>query len=102
MLMRIGTYIASRDRWFYKSKIEIAEGMADASKELSLRQIRKSNKLIHIMLTRNIGPIVVGGCITGGGFCAMHYIGTLGMVFSGTLKIIILLSRNNSSLSSMC
>ena len=60
--------------------------MADVSKELSLRQIRKSNKLIRIMLTRNLGPIVVGGCITGGGFNSMHYIGTLGMVFPGTLR----------------
>ena len=34
---------------------------------------------------------MMGGWITGGGFCAMHYIGTLGVVFPG--KIVTLSPR---------
>ena len=35
----IGTYVASRDRWFYKTKVEIAAGMADVSKVITPSQL---------------------------------------------------------------
>ena len=84
----IGTYIASRDSWFYKSKVEIAELMVDQSKELTLRDIRKSQKLIRIMLTKRLLPIVCGGGVTGTGAAAMHYTGTIAVVFPGRIEYI--------------
>jgi hypothetical protein len=82
----IGTYIASRDSWFYKSKVEIAELMTDQSKDLTLREIRKSTKLIRIMLTKRLFPILCGGIVTGVSAAAMHYLGTVSLVFPGRLE----------------
>ena len=82
----LGTYIASRDRFFYKSKAELGEIMKDAGEALTLREVRKSGTLVRQMLTKNLESICMGGFVTGGGFCTMHYVGLLAAVFPGNLR----------------
>lgn len=60
-----GLFISSSDRAFFKSKIEIAEMVKEDARILTIQQIRKSNNLIFLALSKNLKPLLLGGIITG-------------------------------------
>jgi hypothetical protein len=60
-----GLYTASYDRAFSKSKSEIANMVMEDARFLSIQQIRKSNSLVHLALSKDLTPLILGGIITG-------------------------------------
>jgi NO-binding membrane sensor protein with MHYT domain len=75
----VGLYISSRDKMFCRDKEEILKLIVADSKQDSLGAVRSKNYIMKVALFRGVGPLLLGGVITGGGFCIMHYVGMLAM-----------------------
>ena len=76
----VGLLISTRDKMFVRDRAEIFKIIIEEAKNDSLEKIRNKNYLRYVALFRDIGPLVVGGIITGCGVCIMHYVGMTAMV----------------------
>ena len=70
-----GLYISSRDRVYIKDKEEIFKMLIDDAQSHSIKSIQNRYILYRMAVLKGLGPLIIGGVITGGGVCVMHYIG---------------------------
>jgi NO-binding membrane sensor protein with MHYT domain len=73
----IGLLISTRDRVYAKDKEEIIQMFVEDVdlEEVNIQQIRFL--LLRLTFFKGVGPLCLGGVITGGGVCVMHYIGMM-------------------------
>jgi NO-binding membrane sensor protein with MHYT domain len=83
----LGMMIMSYDRLFAKTKKEILEMFVNDLKHLSLTDAMKvqDSTIFVLILTKDVRYLILGGIVTGGGICIMHYTGMAAMTYYGHL-----------------
>lgn len=71
----IGLRISTRDRIYSKDRSEIFQLIINDAQNASIQNIRSKTYLLRIALFKGIWPLLIGGVVTGGGVCVMHYLG---------------------------
>lgn len=75
LFVYIGQYFATSDRIFSKERAEVFEMLLNDARHESIQTIRNRTYIVRLAMFKGIGPIIVGGVITGIGVCLMHFIG---------------------------
>jgi NO-binding membrane sensor protein with MHYT domain len=83
----IGMYVLSYDPLFAKSKSEILEMFVNDLQNLTISDLKKTRNLtiIKLIVTKQLGSLILGGSITGVGVVLMHYIGMAAIDFEGEI-----------------
>lgn len=76
----LGLYISSRDKMFTRDREEIFKMIIAEAKGESLKTVQNKWYVMRRALLSGVGPLLLGGCITGAGVCVMHYIGMTALV----------------------
>jgi NO-binding membrane sensor protein with MHYT domain len=84
----IGMYVLSYDPLFAKSKSEILEMFVNDLQNLTISDLKKKRNLtiIKLIVTKQLGSLILGGAITGTGVVLMHYIGMAAVNFEGKIN----------------
>lgn len=80
----VGLLISTLDRVYTKSKDQIFEMILS---DLSRQSRQDVPALYRLALLKGLDYLLIGGVVTGGGVCVMHYIGMLALDSNSHLKI---------------
>ena len=76
----IGLFISTRDRVFAKDKEEVVQMLISDAQAKSIQAAKSKNTILFLAMLKGLGPLVLGGIITGAGVCVMHYVGMMATV----------------------
>lgn len=89
LVVALGVGIACNDRMFAKSKAEILEMFIQDSHHLSMAEIKKikDSQIIWLISTKKLWLLLLGGFLTGVGFCVTNYVGMFSWEFEKPIII---------------
>ena len=82
----LGLFISSRDRVFTKDKEELFAMLMNDAKNHSIQSIQNKFTLYRLAALKGLLPLVIGGVVTGGGVCIMHYVGMMALTAHVSMK----------------
>jgi NO-binding membrane sensor protein with MHYT domain len=82
----LGLFISSRDRVFTKDKEELFSMLMQDAKNQSMKSIQSKSTLYRLAVLKGLLPLVIGGMVTGGGVCIMHYVGMMALTAHVSMK----------------
>lgn len=76
----IGLYIATSDRMYTKSEQEIVQILSEKASLVNIAVLQNPYYLWKLAILNETLNIAIGGVISGGGVCIMHYVGMIAMM----------------------